>query len=256
MSFLEELSENLPAKARNELSFWAPIAERGFRGFSAADYRTAAVHYKQYGLIQIGRDIGDLKDKIVLEVCCGPTPILSNCKAAKAIGVDPLCDVYASLWDLSNDGVQYIASEIETLEIGLQADTVICWNGIDHVRDIEAAMANINSILKKDGEFWTFTNIEDGSFSLHHCKNPDEGHQHQYSFNELSLDRFFTAHGWQWVTKSKYVPLVGNTYPYPGIGGVLTRTDNIKASLLKDLIRAAALRVISKCWIKRIFHSA
>lgn len=251
---LEQLTKTLPAKSLDELSFWLPIARNGFRGFSAAEFRTAAIHYKQYGLIQIGRDIGYLKNKTVLELCCGPTPIVCNSGASRAIGVDPLNDVYAALWDRSNDGVEYITTEIEKLTVDLVADIVICWNGIDHVRDIEKTMAKIDVILKRDGELWTFTNTEDNSISLNYKKNEDEGHQHQYAFNCLSLDRFFQSHDYYWVTKFTYEPMMGEVYPYSGVGGVLKKRANSKRSISRDMIRASVRQLLYSNFGKKLWR--
>jgi ubiquinone/menaquinone biosynthesis C-methylase UbiE len=244
MVSLEELRSALPAKSLDELSFWLPIAQRGFRGFNAEEYRTAAIRYKQYGLIQIGRDVGFLKGKTVLELCCGPTPIVWKSGASRAIGVDPLSDVYGQLWDRSEDGVEYVASEIETMELDVLADVVICWNGIDHVRDIEITISKISKILRPEGELWVYTNTEDRSESITYVRNMNQGHQHQYFFNYVSLDRFFRAHGYRWVTKFAYEPIMGETYPYSGIGGVLMKWSNDSPSLLRDVIRAKARRVL------------
>jgi SAM-dependent methyltransferase len=223
MCALVEMRQKLLDKSLDELSFWEPIARNGLRGFSAEQYREAAIHFKQYGLIQLGRDISHLTGKTVVELCCGPSAIVAGVRAAKAYGVDPLAAAYAALWDLSHDGVEYISTEIEAFQLGEQVDIVICWNGIDHVRNIEGTITKIRSLLKDDGEFWMFTNTEDCSFSPQYKKAADPGSAHQFSFNELSLDLFFRRRGWKWVTRFRYEPTHGVAMP-SGTGGVLKKS--------------------------------
>ena len=239
MNYLNRLSD----KERAELSFWKHIAEKGLRGFSKSDFRSAAIKFKQYGLINIGRDIGDIKDKIVIEVCCGPTGIIVNSGVKKAIGIDPLINVYSKLWDLSKDNVEYVVCEIEKYKPDISVDIVICWNGVDHLTDLKKTMEVIRKLLKEDGEFWTYTNLEDRGFNIKYSKNLNPNSPHRFRFNEVSLDHFFYSEGFHWKTKYKFTPLIGKTYTTVGIGGVLVKGKRKKIFLLRSLIRALVWRV-------------
>ncbi|OGL45996.1 MAG: hypothetical protein A2W05_01170 [Candidatus Schekmanbacteria bacterium RBG_16_38_10] len=143
--------DDLKSKQIEELNFWLNIKENPWRGFNPDEWRNAHIHFKQYSLIYINRSIEDLKNKIVIEIGCGPAGIVPFLKNTTAIGVDPLIDEYKKLWDLSNDNVKYIKSEIESFNCSISADIVICWNVLDHVSDIELAIKKINNIIKTEG---------------------------------------------------------------------------------------------------------
>ena len=118
--------DSLKAKQIEELNFWLNIQKNGWRGFAPEEWRTAHIHFKQYSLIYINRNMSDLENKIVIEIGCGPAGIIPYLNNATTIGVDPLIDEYKKMWDLSNDKSKYICSEIETFETEILADVVIC----------------------------------------------------------------------------------------------------------------------------------
>ena len=66
----------------------------------------------------------------VLDIGCGPRPPFAPCTV-----IDPLAIKYQTLdWVKSEwwDGVKVYARPAENLIAGLKADTVVCWNCLDH----------------------------------------------------------------------------------------------------------------------------
>lgn len=192
--------ESLKPKQIAELGFWANIKKNGCRGFTPEEWRTSAIHFRQYLLMYIGRDISDLNDKVAIEVGCGPTCILSSLTGGVAIGVDPLIDEYKKLWNLSSDNVEYICSEIENLEINTKADIVICWNVLDHVSNIEAATEKLSDLLKIGGELWFMVNLEDTGTSEEIISRGADS-AHPYSVNIYSISKLLESFGFFWKEK-------------------------------------------------------
>ena len=190
----------LKKKEIEELNFWLNIRKNGWRGFAPEEWRSAHIYFKQYSLMYINRSISDLKNKVVVEVGCGPAGIVSFLNNATAIGVDPLIDEYKEMWDLSNDKTQYISSEIETFESDTQADVIICWNVLDHVLDIEVATRKLFDLLRPDGELWFMINLKDKSGSWKIAKGSQDS-AHSYRVNAVSIGRLLKKYGFFWKEK-------------------------------------------------------
>ena len=239
----------LELKQIDELNFWKGIKNNGIRGFSPDEWRIAHIHFKQYSLMYINRDIGNLENKVVVEVGCGPAGIITHTSAARAVGVDQLMDEYQEMWDLYHDNVDYICSEIETFDLPLKADVVICWNVLDHVRDINKALKKISNLLKDDGELWLMINLEDASGSWKIVKKSSRANTgHPYQVNEVSALRFLRKHGFEW--KEKVIMRNCLSRKNSILMGVLIKNYNAKKGLLfkegLSLIRLKADLLCSK----------
>lgn len=202
----------LKQKQIEELNFWKDIKDHGTRGFSPEEWRIAHIRFKQYLLMYINRNIDDLKDKIVVEIGCGPAGIIPYIHAARAIGIDQLMDEYQKMWDLSNDGVKYISSEIESFKLTIKADIVICWNVLDHVRDIYIALKKIYNLFKDDGELWFMINLEDRSKSTKVIKG-DENAAHPWKFNFRSISILMKKNGFFWKEKVLMKDFLNKRHP-------------------------------------------
>ena len=203
---------DLKPKQIEELNFWLNISKNGWRGFTSEEWRMAHIHFKQYSLMYINRSISDLENKVVVEVGCGPAGILPYLNNTTAIGIDALIYEYKKMWDLSNDKIEYICSEIETFRTDIQADAVICWNVLDHVSDIELATKKLFDILKPDGELWFMINLEDTSGSWKVVKgSPDSAHP--YRVNAVSISRLLKKNGFFWKEKVLMKDYLNNRHP-------------------------------------------
>lgn len=190
----------LKRKQIEELNFWLNIRENGWRGFTPEEWRIAHIHFKQYSLMYINRSISDLENKVVIEIGCGPAGIIPYLDNTTAIGMDPLIDEYKKMWDLSNDRVKYIGSEIETFKTNIQAHVVICWNVLDHVSDIELATKRVSDMLKPDGELWFMMNLEATSSSWNVVKGSADS-AHPYKVNAVNISKLMKKCGFYWKEK-------------------------------------------------------
>lgn len=203
---------SLQQKQIEELNFWKNIRKNGWRGFTPEEWRIAHIHFKQYSLMYINRNIGDLKNKIVVEIGCGPAGIIPYTHAASAIGIDQLMDEYQKMWDLSSDGVKYISNEIESFNLTTKADIVICWNVLDHVRDIYISLKKIYNLLKDDGELWFMINLEDRSKSAKVIKG-NENAAHPWKVNLRSISILMSKNGLFWKEKMLMKDYLNNRRP-------------------------------------------
>lgn len=220
MTETEEKIQNLKPKQIGELNFWSNIKKNGCRGFTPEEWKVAVRHFRQYSLMYIDRTIGDLKNKVVVEIGCGPDSVLSGLKNVTAIGIDPLIDEYKKLWDLSKDNIAYICSDIEDLELVTQADIIICWNVLDHVSDIKLATEKIFEMLKTDGELWFMVNLEDTEDTSEVVSaDPDSVHPFRVNINSLSI--LLKEAGFSW--KERVITEFQISKRHPILMGVLNK---------------------------------
>ena len=234
---------NLKPKQIEELNFWSNIRKNEWRGFTTDEWRIANIYFRKYFLMYINRSISDLENKVVIEVGCGPTAVISHLNNTTAIGVDPLIDEYQKMWDLSNDKVKYICSEIETFKTDIQADVVICWNVLDHVSNIELATDNIFNILKTDGELWFMINLEDTGISWKVVKrNADSAHP--YKVNSISISKLMNKYGFYWKEKVMIKDCLSNRHPI--LMGVLKKVISNKENQKNIISKMKKLKRLLK----------
>ena len=233
-------------KQIEELNFWLNIKENGWRGFASDEWRIANIHFRQYSLMYINRSISDLENKVVVEVGCGPTAVFAYLNNATAIGVDPLIDEYKKMWDLSNDKVEYICSEIETFKTDIQADVVICWNVLDHVSDIELATKKLRDTLKHSGELWFMINLDDTSDSWKVVKESADS-AHPYKVNAISISRLMKKYDFYWKEKVLIKDYLNNRHPI--LMGVLGKSIGNKKGKKKIVPKIKQIHSNLRRWL-------
>jgi len=134
-------------KEINELNYWKREAEKDP---SILNNPESDRVYKTY--LQI--DNNTFKDKIVVDVGCGPLGILRLYNAKLKFGVDHLINEYSRIgYKLLNHDIVYLCCKSEEIcLIDGYADFVISRNALDHVDDFYKTMDEIHRILKRDGE--------------------------------------------------------------------------------------------------------
>ncbi len=217
--------DSLKPKQTEELNFWLNIRKNGCRGFAPKEWRVAHIHFKQYSLMYINRNIGNLENKVVVEIGCGPAGIIPYTRTTTAIGVDQLMDEYQKMWDLSSDGVKYISREIESFDFKIKSDVVICWNVLDHVKNIYQALKKIYHLLKDDGELWFMINLADRSKSARVIKG-DENAAHPWKVNFRSISILMKKNGFFWKEKVLMKDLLNKRHPI--LMGVLEKSISNK----------------------------
>lgn len=163
-----------------ELEFWKTIRNKGYGGLSYKKWRwydrIRAVWDYTIGL---GYDLAFFKDKIILDIGCGPANLLAGLQAKKRIGIDPLISEYAKLFSLDR-GIQYIAGIGESIPLQDNCiDIVFCLNALDHTQTPLSLLKEVVRILHDEGLFILQMNLSPE-------KEDDKPHPHHFSTDEVS----------------------------------------------------------------------
>ena len=125
----------------------------------------------------------------LIEVGCGPIGIASFFPARVAVAVDPLNDFYGSnpvLSKLRNPAVSYVNGPGEALPAETGAfDLAVIDNCIDHVRDVDAVMGELQRVLAPGGVLFLTVNCRTPlGFVVHRALSRlriDKGHPHTFT---------------------------------------------------------------------------
>lgn len=100
------------------------------------------------------------KDKIILDIGCGPRGSLEWAEIAKErIGMDPLVDQYLKM-GAKDHKMSYVKAYVENIPFPDNYFDVICsFNSLDHVENMEQACLEIQRTLKAEGLFLLIVDI-------------------------------------------------------------------------------------------------
>ncbi|HEV2787119.1 MAG TPA: class I SAM-dependent methyltransferase [Solirubrobacteraceae bacterium] len=114
-------------------------------------------HYEHVFTRQFGLERGFFDGKRVLDVGCGPRGSLEWATgAAQRVGLDPLVDRYREL-GIDRHAMSYVRARAERMPFGDGSfDVVASLNSLDHVDDVERAVAEITRVAAP-GATWLLT---------------------------------------------------------------------------------------------------
>ena len=104
----------------------------------------------------------DYRDKRVLDIGCGPRGSLEWATMARErVGVDPLADEYLQM-GAAEHAMTYVAAGAETIPYTDASFDIVCsFNSLDHVDDLEAAIAGIKRLTSPGGLLLLITDVHD-----------------------------------------------------------------------------------------------
>ena len=156
--YIWEEKTNIPVidSALRRISFkYKEIAELGYWKIK---HKKEAVfshtHYKQYFTTHFGIDETYYKNKVILDIGCGPRGSLEWAKMAKSrIGLDPLASPYRKLGTKRHEMI-YINSYSENIPLrrGI-CNVVSSFNSLDHVNDVRRTIREIKRVTSSEGLF-------------------------------------------------------------------------------------------------------
>jgi ubiquinone/menaquinone biosynthesis C-methylase UbiE len=151
-----------PSKGDAEMEYWSRRA--------ALEGQLGNAHYERVFTAQFGLEPGFFDAKRVLDVGCGPRGSLEWATgAAQRVGLDPLVERYREL-GIERHAMQYVAAPAERMPFAdASFDVVASLNSLDHVDDVDAAVAEITRVAAS-GATWLLT-VEVG-----HAPTPLEPH--------------------------------------------------------------------------------
>ncbi|WP_395807635.1 class I SAM-dependent methyltransferase [Daejeonella sp.] len=117
-------------------------------------------HYKYFYTSNFALSEEFYKDKIILDIGCGPRGSLEWAEMAKErIGLDPLAEQYIKM-GAKDHKMTYIKAYVENIPFPDNYFDVICsFNSLDHVDNLETACKEIKRTLKKNGLFLLMVDI-------------------------------------------------------------------------------------------------
>jgi SAM-dependent methyltransferase len=163
-------------KSGAELGYWRERRD--------AEGTLSNAHYEEFYTGQFGLTHDDYAGKRVLDIGCGPRGSLEwAAEAAERVGLDPLADDYREL-GTDTHSMTYVAAGAERIpfEDG-HFDVVTAMNSLDHVDDVDAAIAEMTRVTRPGGIALVLVEVD-------HPPTPTE----PQSLGSDVLDRF--AGGW------------------------------------------------------------
>lgn len=140
------------AKELNELMFW--------RGRLKREGSLSNDHYERFYTETFGVDRAYYAGKRIADIGCGPRGSLEWCaEAAERVGVDPLASEYLKMGAHAH-AMSYVTAGCEEIpfEDG-HFDVVTALNSLDHVENVDAAVAEIERICRPGGDILIIVEI-------------------------------------------------------------------------------------------------
>jgi SAM-dependent methyltransferase len=159
-----------PAKGDAEMDYWSRRA--------AIEGTLGNAHYERVFTAQFHLQRSFFDAKRVLDVGCGPRGSLEwAAGAARRVGLDPLVERYREL-GIDRHAMDYVAAPAERMPFAdASFDIVASLNSLDHVDDVDAAVAEITRVAAP-GATWLLT-VEVG-----HEPTATEPHSLPWTFAE------------------------------------------------------------------------
>jgi SAM-dependent methyltransferase len=145
------------AKLRNELDFWQA------RRRSGEALEVGVPFYEWMFTTQFELDPSFYGGKRLLDIGCGPRGSLEwAAQAAERVGLDPLADRYAELRSRPH-AMTYVTGAAERIPFpDGHFDVVSTINSLDHVDDLDRALAEIRRVVAPGGRWLVLVDVEHG----------------------------------------------------------------------------------------------
>jgi SAM-dependent methyltransferase len=140
------------AKRRAELSYWKRRV--------AAEGSLDGAAYERFFTAHFGLDAEDYAGKRVLDIGCGPRGSLEwATQASERVGLDPLAGAYLRLGS-ARHAMSYVEGTAEHIPFADEHfDVVASFNSLDHVDQLDRAVAEIGRVTRPGGLLLLITDV-------------------------------------------------------------------------------------------------
>jgi len=158
-------ADSLKPRDKAELDFWKKHLNN-FNAFYLKQEYLENLRQEYFNVycyyLKLNKD--SFKDKVLVDIGCGPHGASGLFKARKKIGVDILSNRYKKEFDLSWHDMEYLDCQSENIQLADNfADVAISRNALDFVDDFVKTIQEIHRILKKGGEIRLSINLRENS---------------------------------------------------------------------------------------------
>ena len=130
-------------------------------------------------LEEMGINLLDLHNKVVVDVGCGPISALVYLEAREKVGIDPLIEEYKKIYP-QDPTITWIQAEAERIPLPDEyANLVLCMNALDHFKKPQVAVKEMLRILRPGGYLGVHCCINNATF------NPNPAHQINLSYSQF-----------------------------------------------------------------------
>lgn len=146
--------DEVVSKGVGELAYWSQRKD--------AEGHLGNSWFERFYTDHFGLTHDDYRDKRVLDIGCGPRGSLEWATMARErVGVDPLADDYLRM-GAAEHAMTYVASGAETIPYPDASFDIVCsFNSLDHVDDLEAAIAEMKRLTTPGGLLLVITDVHD-----------------------------------------------------------------------------------------------
>jgi len=158
------------------------------------------------------------KDKTILEIGCGPIPLILALPPSKKYALDPLMNYYVSEFKLPKN-VKWVTGVGEAMPFSDKYfDAIICVNVLDHVSNPNKVANEIGRICKKDGTLYLTINCVDPIIKLYKRTREHLGFgdkAHPFTFTEKDIISLIGKSGFKITKKYRELSYYGEKKDTP-----------------------------------------
>jgi ubiquinone/menaquinone biosynthesis C-methylase UbiE len=139
-------------KGSFELTYW--------RNCKAKEGTLSNSHYQYFYTEHFGFPLDFYTGKRILDIGCGPRGSLEWATMAQCrVGLDPLAGYYSEL-GINNHQMLYVAAPSEAIPFPSDYFDVVCsFNSLDHVDNLDKAIAEMIRVVRPSGVFLLLTDL-------------------------------------------------------------------------------------------------
>lgn len=175
-----------------EIAFWSRVHNSEGKDAFNQESCLNGIHNKYCTTLGINSET--FRDKVVLDIGCGPRGSLHKFKAKAKFGLDPLAKVYDTLYGTWKHDMIYLASPAEDIPLVRNSvDFVIAVNSLDHVDNIDKVMQEVRRVIKPNGIIIVNLNLQAEATITEPIVHTEKGLPNMFKGFDYSIKKEYPA---------------------------------------------------------------